>query len=307
MTESIASRVLMIRPASFDYNEETAESNVFQVRPEEGSDIQAMAVKEFDQLVSTLREEGIMVTVIDDDPSPHTPDAVFPNNWITLHSDGALITYPMQSEVRRQERREDIIEQIMEANGYTRRYSFEQYEEKGLYLEGTGSMVLDRQNRIVYACLSPRTDPTLLDKFCTLLGYRRCVFTATDAHGVPVYHTNVMMALGHTFAVICLESIDNESERTEVQALLSSTGKTIVPISRAQMLQFAGNMLLLQNRDGQPCLVMSSQARASLDPGQVDVLSSHAVLVNSAIPTIESVGGGSVRCMITELIDIRMG
>ncbi len=306
MIESFASHVLMVRPHQFGYNEQTAVNNAFQENDDSlsASEIHTNALAEFELLVKDLMAAGIAVTVMDDTETPHTPDAIFPNNWITLHANGALITYPMFSELRRAERREDIIEHLMQAIGYPRRYSLEQYEAKGLYLEGTGSMVFDREHKIIYACLSDRTDPTILDKFCTLMEYRRCVFSAVDKRGTPIYHTNVMLTIGDGFAVICLDAIVSDEERERVQKVLEQSGKELVKISQNQMQSFAGNMLMLRNNTGQPVLAMSAAAEASLTKTQRSKLSSHAKIVATAIPTIEKYGGGSVRCMLTELVDV---
>ena len=308
MIESFASHVLMVRPHQFGYNDETAGDNAFQKNDDSlsATDVQTKALAEFEQLVTALQENGIVVTVFDDLAEPHTPDAIFPNNWITLHSNGALITYPMSSPKRRLERREDIIEHLMEAAGYTRRYSLEQYEDKNLFLEGTGSMIFDRENKIVYACLSDRTDPTILDKFCTLMEHRRCVFTAVDRDGTPIYHTNVMMTLGDDFAVICLDSISSEEERERLKDLMEQSGKEVIEIDQKQMASFAGNMLLLRNNAGAAILVMSEAAQKSLTKTQLNKLEKHATVVSSPIPTIEKYGGGSVRCMLTELVDVKL-
>ncbi len=293
----------MVRPARFGYNPETAASNAFQVyddsmTPEE---IAATAREEFDQFVAVLREAGVQVWVVEDTPEPPKPDAVFPNNWVTFHNDGTVITYPMFAPQRRLERREDIIKYLGSHFHIERRIKLERYEAKGRFLEGTGSMVLDRQHRIVYACSSPRTDEFLLDEFCRLMGYEKEYFSATDARGQEIYHTNVMMAVGERFVVICLEAIADDYAANRLIDRFYATNKEIVEISYRQMMSFAGNMLQVQNDRGERLLVMSDQAYHSLTDAQIRRLEKHCRLVHSPIDTIETYGGGSARCMMAEI------
>ena len=297
-----ASTILMIRPASFGANPETAENNTFQADAGDESAllIREKAIQEFDRMVVQLREAGVQVIVVEDTPMPEKPDAVFPNNWITTHADGSLITYPMYSKLRRLERREDIVSMLEQRFEVERRYSFEQYEAQGKFLEGTGSLVLDRVHKIAYACISPRTDVELLDKFGILKGYRIVHFTA-QANGVDIYHTNVLMAMGHDFVILCRDVISDMKDWIKLQEAFTQTGKEVIGISSAQMHSFAGNMLELMSLDGLSLIVMSEQAQASLDPDQLSAIRRHGRIVAVQIPTIEKYGGGSARCMIAEI------
>lgn len=299
----------MVRPAHFNFNPQTATNNAFQsnstnLTPQE---IQSQALKEFEDLVSSLQEMGVSVHIVQDTDLPQKPDAIFPNNWITTHRVGAIITYPMQSPIRRKERREDVVSELMKRYGFDRRYSLEQYEERDLFLEGTGSMVLDRINKIVYACISIRTDPTVLDKFCALTGYDRVLFTAEDKEGQAIYHTNVMMTMGTEFALVCLASITNEDERLLVVDKLQSGGRSVINISLDQMTRFAGNMIQITGSFGRQFIVMSTQARNSLTESQKDTLGSYGTIIHSPLDTIEYFGGGSARCMIAEIFTPRPG
>lgn len=295
--------VFMVRPSNFGYNEETASNNTFQSRPGaiKSADIQKLAVIEFDQFISELRQAGVTVIVYDDSKDPVKPDAIFPNNWFTTHEDGSLITYSMFAPNRRFERDEDILKKLSEHYDIKQRYSFEQYEKENLFLEGTGSMVLDRQNKTVYACLSPRTHISLLDKFCLLRGYRMVTVHAEDEKGLPIYHTNVMMALGSQFAIVCLEVIKEKEERNLLRETLNRSGKTIIEITESQMKEFAGNMLEVTNNKGEAIIVMSRNAKKSLTKPQLKRLSDFGSILSINIPTIETYGGGSVRCMMAEI------
>lgn len=297
----ITDHVIMIRPKHFGFNVQTADNNTFQSDSGELSveEIAKRALAEFDQLVEKLRSHGVVVDVIDDTDDPVKPDAVFPNNWFSTHADNVLITYPMFSELRRAERREAVVDTIAEKYHISRKYAFEQFEEQDQFLEGTGSMVLDRERKILYACISERTDIRMLDKFCVLRGYSKVTFTAMS-DDVAIYHTNVMMALGKEYVVICLDCIPDASEKKELVDSLVRTGKKIIEITPKQMDAFAGNMLQLQTKSGSPILVMSEQAFRSLRSGQVRELAKFNDLVSSPIETIESYGGGSVRCMLAE-------
>lgn len=302
MTQS-TNKIMMVRPSAFGYNAETAENNTYQQRPD-GDDeltIAAQAVVEFDNFVKALQEAGVDVIVIQDSVDPPKPDAVFPNNWVSFHEDNVLISYPMFSPKRRLERREEILDEIGQSFEIERRYSFEFAEEDDMYLEGTGSMVLDRINKVVYACLSPRTNVKVLDRFCLLMEYEKEVFHAVDENGVDIYHTNVLMALGTKFAVICLEAITDETERASVQKRLEKTGREVVEISYKQKNAFAGNMLEVRNKSGETFIVMSEAAKSSLNKDQLEKLSKYGRLISVAIPTIEKYGGGSVRCMMAEI------
>jgi hypothetical protein len=302
-TRQTTDTLLMVRPAHFGFNEETAASNAFQVNDTSlsGAEIQAKALAEFDELVTKLRAVGVDVMVVDDTKDPYTPDSIFPNNWVTFHEDGTVITYPMYAQKRRLERRDDVIELVNQKFGVTQRYEMEAYEADDMFLEGTGSMILDRVNKITYACLSPRTDVTVLDEFCEIRGYEPVTFLAVDQNGLEIYHTNVMMALGDTFVVIALDTVQDEEEKEKLLEKFAETGKEVILISFQQVLSFAGNMLQVSNPEGVSYLVMSEQARQSLTPAQVTQIEKHTHILSSAIPTIEKYGGGSVRCMMAEV------
>jgi hypothetical protein len=293
----------MVRPANFGFNAETAENNAFQSndRGEAAVDIAAQAKEEFDAMVQILRSKGVNIIVVEDTNEPKKPDAIFPNNWISFHNNGAVVTYPMFAKNRRIERREDIIEGLKGDFEVDRRYTFEHYEEDGLYLEGTGSMLFDRDRNIMYACLSERTNPQIIDKFCVLMGSERVVFHSVDRNGDAIYHTNVMMALGEDFVVLCTESIPKREELDELLDKLESTGKELIDITFDQMEAFAGNMLQVRNSAGETILVMSQTAYDSLDSNQIDKLSSKTTILPININTIEYYGGGSVRCMMAEV------
>lgn len=295
--------VLMVRPANFGSNPETAASNAFQ-QSDEGLDrlsIQKTAVGEFDQMVAMLRDAGIHVMVQQDSAEPPKTDAVFPNNWFSTHRDGTLVTYPMLSPNRRLERSETIIEALTTRYRVDLHLRMELLEQQGKILEGTGSMILDRAAKIAYACLSPRTDLVALEQFCAKMGYRSCAFYSVDEQGLDIYHTNVMMAMGHDFALLCLDSIKSAEEKIKLEQTLANSGKTILPISYAQLNSFAGNMLLLKNQSGELVLAGSEQAFQSLEPNQLLFLESRCQLLPLPIYTIEKYGGGSARCMLAEV------
>lgn len=296
-------KILMIRPANFAFNAETAENNAFQSndRDESKKDVAEQARDEFDAMVETLLSNGVEVLVVEDTAEPKKPDAIFPNNWISLHENGAVITYPMFAANRRIERREDIIDDLGLRFDISRRYTFEHYEDEDMFLEGTGSMLFDRERNIVYACLSDRTDARLLDKFCVLMDSQRVLFHAVDRNGDPIYHTNVMMALGQDFAVICLATIRRSEELAELEQVLERTGKEIIDITLDQMESFAGNMLQVRNAMGETFLVMSKRAHESLTADQIRRLEAKTTILPMDIDTIEYYGGGSVRCMMAEV------
>jgi len=291
----------MIRPVNFGFNEQTAGSNAFQVKQGVENEVQEKALTEFNNLVTVLGNNDVDVTVIDDTPEPHTPDSIFPNNWVSFHSDGNIFLYPMQAENRRLERREDIINQLEDCFKVHHIVDLSRFEHDHKFLEGTGSMVLDRIGKIAYACLSPRTDRDVLAIFCEQTGYKTVCFDAVDEHGKAIYHTNVLMCVGSKFAVICLDSIANPHERIMVTESLQSTRKEIIEISFEQMNQFAGNMLEVQNKNGEVLIVMSQSAFKSLTEAQKATLEKYGKLIYSNINTIETNGGGSARCMIAEV------
>ena len=305
MKDQLTNHILMVRPANFGFNEQTAVNNTFQSdeKISDAESLKNLAIEEFDNMVALLRSKGIDVTVIEDSVSPVKPDAVFPNNWISFHADGTLITYPMFAKNRRIERREDIIKQVEEKFVVKNRYSFEFYEDEKdpVFLEGTGSMILDRPNNIVYACLSQRTSPILLDKYSVLMGTNSCFFNAVDRNGQEIYHTNVMMALGEDFVVICMESVADEKSKQELISLFKKTGKELVDITYDQMENFAGNMLEVKANDGKRYLCMSQSAFESLTLVQKKQLEAKTNLLPIPILNIEKFGGGSVRCMMAEV------
>jgi len=306
MRKQNTSRIMMIEPAAFGYNPETAVNNYFQQPVDmHPGHIQQMALTEFRQMVATLKSHGVEVSVLHDSLAPHTPDSIFPNNPVSFHTRNRVVLYPMYAPNRRREYREEWL--IMQGSGSRRHNRVTDYRslaEKGWFLEGTGSMVLDRPNKIAYAALSPRTTYDMLIRFCTDFDYRPLVFKAFQQVGekrLPVYHTNVMMCVADRYAVICAESIDDHEERERVCAVLQGFGKELIEISEAQMHAFAGNMIQLENSDGQKLLIMSETARQSLSEDQISKLAGYNELISIAIPTIEKYGGGSVRCMIAEI------
>lgn len=294
--------ILMIRPASFGSNPETAESNAFQSEAlsEEKETIRQNALLEFDGMVRILKENHVSVHVIEDTASPVKPDAIFPNNWISFHSEGKIVTYPMLVPSRKIEVRADIIEMSMKKWHYDQIIRLDQDADHKI-LEGTGSLILDRPNRIAYACLSTRTDKNLLQEWGELMVYEIISFDSVDQNGKPVYHTNVMMALGDGYAVICLDSISDTQEREMVKATLKNTGKDIIAITPEQMSSFAGNMLQVLDSKQMPLLVMSEQAYQSLSQHQIDAINKYARILPVPLWTIEKYGGGSARCMMAEV------
>jgi len=298
---SFTNTILMVRPAQFGYNAETAENNAFQSRLGiSKSIVKDKAVTEFDAMVDLLEQHGVNVIVIDDTPSPQKPDAVFPNNWFSTHP-GRLVLYPMYAESRRVERRGDILNHLIEEFGYGCIQSYTHNEESGKMLEGTGSMILDRDNKIAYACISERTDQQLFFDWCQHFGYRPEAFTSVDSNDGLVYHTNVMMALGQQYVVVCMESIKSPTERENLLNTFAETNKTVIEITLDQMNNFAGNMLEVVDGNGSPLLVMSSRAFNALTEAQVEKLESYTSILAPDISTIETVGGGSVRCMMAEI------
>jgi hypothetical protein len=296
-----ADAVLMVRPAAFGANPETAASNRFQQAGATPADAEA-ALREFDGFAERLEAAGVEVIVAADSPSPPKPDACFPNNWVSFHADGSVVLYPMMAPSRRAERREAPVERVASAGfRIARRIDLSPLEARGEFLEGTGSLVLDRPNRIAYACRSPRTTPAALADFASALGYRVVAFGALGPDARPAYHTNVMMAVGEGFAVVCADSIPDARERAAVLGELERTGHAIVAIDAAEMNGFAGNLLALRSRHGEPLIAGSAAAWSALAPDKRRRLEGQGALVSAAIPTIERLGGGSVRCMLAEV------
>ena len=298
--EQTTDTVLMVRPAAFGFNAETAVNNAFQKAGSEDN-ISELARKESDAYIELMEACGIHVIAVEDTSEPHTPDSVFPNNWFSTHENGTLVLYPMFAENRRLERKPAVLEAIKENFNIQKTVDLTYYEEDGMFLEGTGSMVLDRVNKIAYACRSPRTNETVLEDFCRQLGYTPILFNAVDANGMQIYHTNVMMHVGSEIAVVCMDSIKDPEERSTVRESLEKTGKTIVEITFDQMNHFAGNMLEVHNGKGEPCLIMSLTAYNSLSEEQIQFLESRMKLITPFLSCIEENGGGSARCMIAEI------
>ena len=297
-----ASTLLMIRPAAFGFNPETAENNYFQSKQQsDNQSIQQLALDEFDNMVKMLRDLDIDVLVINDTNDPVKPSAIFPNNWLIASPEGIISIFPMYAPNRRAEKREDIIKILAEKFRVKDVKDWSEFEVEGKFLEGTGSMVIDHDNKVIYACYSPRTDLSVLERFANTNDYRAIVFLATDKNNHPVYHTNVVMTLGEQFAVLCEEAIEEEWERIAIRQLLDSSGHEIIRITRNQMYSFAGNMLQVKNKSGENILIMSQTAFNALEEGQKEHLSSFCRLLPIAVPTIEKTEGGSVRCMMAEI------
>lgn len=308
MSKQITSNILMVRPVSFRFNAETAVNNYYQKVLDGLSDTDAntKAQEEFDAFVEKLRQEGVNVYVFQDSTEPDTPDSIFPNNWVSFHSDGRIVIYPMYAENRRLERREEIFEILADDFGFevTEIEDLSHFEDDGLFLEGTGSMILDRENKLAYAAISERTDFHVLETFCDHLNFEPIAFTANqtvDGRRLPIYHTNVMMCLGSNFSVICMNAIDDPQDKKVVKDALKESGKKIIEITEQQKEHFAGNMLNVANESGKEFCVMSSAAYHSLRPDQVEAIEKHAKIIHSSLDTIEALGGGSARCMMAEV------
>jgi hypothetical protein len=300
MQEQITSNVLMIRPVNFNFNEQTAGSNKFQSK---GTDenINFSAQLAFDQFVEQLELRGINVMVIEDTPEPFTPDSIFPNNWISMHHSGKVVLYPMEAPNRRSERRKDILDKIKQKYDLNVVLDFTHFEEENKFLEGTGSLVLDRMHRVAFACISSRTNPEVLSAWKKQMNYDLVTFNAYDQNQYPIYHTNVVMCMGDTFCVICLESISDLDERLMIKQKLEGLGKEVIEITLSQLNEFAGNMLLLKNKNEKKFLVMSDRAFNSLSKNQIDLLEDYAEIIHPDLGVIETYGGGSARCMIAEI------
>ena len=299
-----ASTVLMVEPIAFSYNAQTAGNNYFQVEQKD-ADIQTKALEEFNSFVDKLKSKGINVITVKDTLDPHTPDSIFPNNWVSFHSDGKVVLYPMFAPNRRVERRTDILETLKD-KGFeiTEIDDLSHFEDQEKFLEGTGSMIFDHEHKIAYGSVSLRLDEELFRQFCQKFGFRPVVFHSYQNAGdqrLPIYHTNVMMCVADKFVVVCLDCIDDELEREKVQEVIKSTGKEIIEISEDQLQQFAGNMLQVQNEAGDKFLVMSESAYKSLTPAQIQNIEKYCEIIYSDLNTIETNGGGSARCMLAEV------
>ena len=304
--KQVTNTVLMVRPASFRMNEETAVNNYFQKSTEHGEDlVMLQAQKEFDAFVDLLKSNGVNVVVVNDVKEDDTPDALFPNNWVSFHEDGTVVLYPMFAVNRRRERRMSTIDTLKE-KGYKAEaiVDFSTYEKDNLFLEGTGGLILDRVNKKAYCAISPRADEGLLKDFCGKLGFEPVAFVANQSvkgERLAIYHTNVMMCVGEGFAVICLACIDDEAERKMVEQHLVNDGKEIIEISEEQVHQFAGNMLEVKNQEGQHFLVMSATAHKSLNDDQIEQINKYCKIISPDLDVIETHGGGSARCMLAEV------
>ena len=309
MKKQITNTVLMVRPVRFRMNEETVVNNYFQEEMDlKNEEINRQAQQEFDAFVHKLREVGVKVIGVDDIYEQNTPDSVFPNNWITFHQNGNVAIYPMFAENRRRERREDILDKVEEEGFLIENvYDYTDAEQENIFLEGTGAMVLDRVHRKAYCALSPRADEELFIEFCEDFEYTPVIFKAyqkVDGKQVPIYHTNVMMALGENFAVVCLDTITDKSERKNVLHHLKEDKKEIISITPEQMCQYAGNMLQVQGKDS-TYLVMSDTAYNALSPQQIQTIEKYTQILHSNLETIETCGGGSARCMLAEVFNPR--
>ena len=299
-----AKTVLMVEPIAFGYNSQTAENNYFQKEQKE-TDIQEKALQEFNNFAAKLREKGINVITVKDTLNPHSPDSIFPNNWVSFHEDGTVALYPMFALNRRVERRPEILERLKDEGFKINTVEdFSPFENEEKYLEGTGSMIFDHDYKIAYGSVSLRLDEELFRNFCAKFGFTPIVFHSYQNVGdqrLPIYHTNVMMCVTEQFVVICLDCIDDEMEREKVQEVIKSSNKELIEISEDQLQQFAGNMLQVQNEEGDKFLVMSETAYKSLTKEQVERIENYCEIIYADLNTIETNGGGSARCMLAEV------
>lgn len=301
-TQQAASAVLMVRPTSFGFDEQTAQTNTFQNQVALATkQVTKLAIEEFDAAVAVLRSHGIQVMVFEDQDELPKPNAVFPNNWLSMWPDGQLYLYPMATESRRVERSPRALDLLKLSFGVKEVTDISVSEQSERYLESTGVMIFDHHKRLVYACISPRCDEQLFRSHAAELGYEPVIFHAYDEQGTAVYHTNVLMGIQSTTAVICSEAITDPGERANVLGHLEQTGHAVVAITQAQMHSFCGNVLELQNNEGQRFLAMSETAYKGFTPAQRALLQQDKTIVPLAIPTIETIGGGSVRCMLAEI------
>ena len=292
--------ILMVRPYQFYFNQQTAANNFFQsnVNIENANEL---AIAEFDAMVEKLRAHQIKVNVVQDTKDPSTPDSIFPNNWVSTHEGGTLCLYPMFAQNRRAERKSTVLDFLESNYKIENTLDLTDLEKEGIFLEGTGSMVLDHQNKLAYGCLSERLDKNAFNEWCDKMQFKAIAFKAVDDKAQPIYHTNVMMCMGDQFVVICLESIPNEQEKQLVLESFKKSNKEVIAISQDQLNHFAGNMLQVFDINEKPHLIMSEQAHTSLDPAQVKSLEKYNPILPISIPTIEALGGGSTRCMMAEI------
>ena len=311
LLQQTTNHVLMVRPVRFAYNPQTAANNAFQKLSPQDEAVHERALAEFDAFVRLLQSHKIDVTVVEDSPRPHTPDSIFPNNVFSLHHDGTLVLYPMFAVNRQQERKQElrqsieqnfVIERVIDLTHYEKppEPTASVAETHGKYLEGTGSMILDRIHHKAYACRSPRTHAEVFQDFCNRLHYQPILFDAVDRQGQPIYHTNVMMCIATQYMIVCLDAIPKPEDRQLLLDAAHDSGRELIPIDFDQMEHFAGNMLQLHNKEGKPFLILSATALASLTPAQRNQLEHYNPLLAPALPTIEENGGGSARCMLAE-------
>ena len=292
---------LLVRPASFGFHAEAAESNAFATAADD-PEVGKRVLREFDGVAARLTYAGVEVLVLEDKPKPAKPDAIFPNNWVSFHADGTMVLYPMATRARRLERNVDGLKALLAESGFEVRQTVDLsfHERHGHYLEGTGSLILDRPERRAFANVSPRTDAHVIADFDDRLDYSTLLFDAHDPSGKPIYHTNVMLSLGTQFAVLCSETVPGESRKVLIDEIEAS-GRTVIEVDYDQLRQFACNLIELRGRDGEPVIALSAAAMDSFRPEQLRQLERFGGLVETPIPTIEAVGGGSVRCMIADI------
>ncbi len=295
----------MIRPINFGYNEETAQDNHYQIKESTHKNVNERAQKEFDNMVFILRQNGVSVHVFQDDENEYTPDSIFPNNWVSFHENGDVGLYPMCAENRRMERRPEVLD-FLENEGFTisNIVDYSSAESENKFLEGTGSMILDRENRLAYCSISNRSNEDLFIEFCEDFEFTPIIFNSFQTVGnkrLPIYHTNVMMCVATDYVIVCLDSIDDKRQRKNVSSFINGSGKKLIEISENQVESFAGNMLELVNDKGESILVMSKSAQDSLNENQKNIITKYSRIISSDINTIESCGGGSTRCMMAEI------
>jgi hypothetical protein len=300
MASQAGRSVLLVRPASFGFNPETAASNAFANAA--GENAAVAVLREFDAVAQRLIGAGVEVLVLEDAPDPPKPDAIFPNNWVSFHADGTMVLYPMESPTRRREREPERLATLLRESGFDirRTVDLSHHERHGRFLEGTGSLVLDRPGRRAFANLSPRTDPHVIADFDDRMDYATLLFDARDRSGRPIYHTNVLLSLGARFAVICAEAVAEEYRAVLIDEI-EAAGRTVIEVDFEQLRSFACNVIELESNRGDPVIAISAAARGSLRPDQLKRLESFGELLDVPIPTIESVGGGSIRCMIADI------
>ena len=297
--------ILMIRPINFGYNEETAQDNHYQIKELPHKNVNERAQKEFDNMVKNLRQNGVSVHVFQDDENEYTPDSIFPNNWVSFHENGDVGLYPMCAENRRMERRPEVLD-FLENEGFTifNIVDYSSAESENKFLEGTGSMILDRENRLAYCSISNRSNEDLFIEFCEDFEFTPIIFNSFQTVGnkrLPIYHTNVMMCVTTDYVIVCLDSIDDKKQRKNVSSFIKDSGKKLIEISENQVESFAGNMLELINDNGESILVMSKSAEDSLNENQKNIITKYSRIISSDINTIETCGGGSTRCMMAEI------